>query len=84
VTTLLAMRSSPSRFRGKAKNKISGGTFVPRCSPMASVVRGKRYVVNASVRQLASRLAGDAVIVFRLPVIYTRLFNQFKFKTNGG
>ena len=70
MITLLAMRSSLSRFPGKAKNKINGGTSVPRgCGARrwhaVSVVRDTSS--TASVRQFAHRLAGDTVIVFFLP-----------------
>src|SRR5258708_35660627 len=79
VITLLEMRSSLSRFPGKAKNKINGGTSVPRgCGARrwhaVSVVRDTSS--TASVRQFAHRLAGDTVIVFFLPATDVHVHEQ--------
>jgi len=70
VITLLAMRSSLSRFPGKAKNKLTverpcRGAVALAGGHAVSVVRDTSS--TASVRQFAHRLAGDTVIVFFLP-----------------
>jgi hypothetical protein len=77
VITLLAMRLSPSRFRGKAN-------VVPRCSPMASVVRGKRYVVNRF--RAATRIVprGRRAKCFLLACHLHGAYSIAKYKTNGG
>jgi len=78
VITLLAMRLSPSRFCDKANV----------CATVSrrweALYAARDTSSTASVRHLASCLAGDALNVFYSPVTYTVRIQSLNLRPMGG